>query len=79
MTSSDATRPDPDEPHAIADTQMFRRFVDEAPQAAPESRTGLAKLWVWPGLLIPTLGSRWWWRSSSRCSPAEQPPLSSRR
>ena len=49
------TSPDADEPHAIADTQMFRRFVEEAPAAEPPGRTGLGRLWVWPGLLIPVL------------------------
>ncbi len=50
------TSPQADEPHDIADTQMFRRFVEEAP-AEPPARTGPSRLWVWPGLLIPVIGS----------------------
>lgn len=50
------TSPAGDEPHDIADTQMFRRFVEEAPSEQPE-RTGLAQLWVWPGLLIPVIAA----------------------
>lgn len=50
------TSPQADEPHDIADTQMFRRFVEEAP-AEPPAPTGLNRLWVWPGLLIPVIGS----------------------
>ena len=51
------TNPDADEPHAIADTQMFRRFVDEgspgqAPAAAPTFW-----MWRWPGLLVPVIAS----------------------
>ena len=51
------TSPDADRPHDIADTGMFRRFVEEAPKVDPPSPTGLARLWVWPGLLIPVIGS----------------------
>ena len=49
------TSPDADRPHDIADTQMFRRFVEEAPQGEPAARTGLSRLWVWPLLLIPVI------------------------
>jgi hypothetical protein len=49
------TSPDADRPHDIADTQMFRRFVEEAPLAEPPARTGLSRLWVWPLLLIPVI------------------------
>lgn len=51
------TSPQADEPHDIADTQMFRRFVEEAPKADPPGPTGLARLWVWPGLLVPVIAA----------------------
>jgi hypothetical protein len=50
------TSPPGDEPHDIADTQMFRRFVAAAPNERDE-RTGLSRLWVWPGLLIPVIAA----------------------
>lgn len=50
------TSPDAEEPHAIADTQMFRRFVEEAP-VEPPAPTGLSRLWTWPLLLIPVLAA----------------------
>ncbi|MET3805916.1 hypothetical protein ABIB25_002924 [Nakamurella sp. UYEF19] len=52
------TSPGADDPHDIADTQMFRRFVESGPQGSgseTEARTGLQRLWVWPGLLIPVI------------------------
>ena len=50
------TNPDADEPHAIADTQMFRRFVDEGSTEAPvEAKTFW--MWTWPGLLVPIIVS----------------------
>lgn len=51
------TSPDPDQPRDIADTQMFRRFVAEADDQQTPSRTGLDRLWVWPGLLVPVIAS----------------------
>ena len=49
------TSPDPDAPHDIADTQMFRRFVNEEPQAQAESE----QFWMWrfPGLLVPIIAA----------------------
>jgi hypothetical protein len=49
------TSPDADEPHAIADTQMFRRFVEEGPQS--EAKVRGFSLWTWPGLLVPIISS----------------------
>jgi hypothetical protein len=51
------TSPDADKPHDIADTQMFRRFVEEARDEPAPGRTGLDRLWVWPGLLIPVIAA----------------------
>lgn len=51
------TSPEADQPHDIADTQMFRRFVEEAHDEQTPSRTGLDRLWVWPGLLIPVIAA----------------------
>ena len=51
------TSPEADQPHDIADTQMFRRFVEEAPKLDPQVPTGINRLWVWPGLLIPVIAS----------------------
>ncbi len=49
------TSPDADEPHDIADTQMFRRFVDEDPRTQVEAEQFW--MWRWPGLLVPVIGS----------------------
>ena len=49
------TSPDPDAPHDIADTQMFRRFVNEEPRAQAEPEQFW--MWRWPGLLIPTISA----------------------
>ncbi|SDO60671.1 hypothetical protein SAMN04515671_1469 [Nakamurella panacisegetis] len=49
------TSPDPDEPHAIADTQMFRRFVNEEPRAQAEPEQFW--MWRWPGLLVPVIAT----------------------
>ena len=49
------TSPDGDEPRDIADTQMFRRFVDEDPRAQVE--TERFWMWKWPGLLVPVISS----------------------
>jgi len=51
------TSPDADKPHDIADTQMFRRFVAQAPAEQVPDRTGLNRLWAWPGLLIPVIAA----------------------
>lgn len=51
------TSPGADEPHDIADTQMFRRFVEEAPEVDRPTPTGVNRLWVWPGLLIPVIAA----------------------
>ena len=51
------TSPDADRPHDIADTQMFRRFVEEAPLVDQPTTTGLSRLWQWPLLLIPVIVS----------------------
>lgn len=49
------TRPDADEPRGIADTQMFRRFVEEDPRVQVEKQRFW--MWKWPGLLVPVLGA----------------------
>ncbi len=49
------TSPDADEPHDIADTQMFRRFVNEDQNSQVEPQQFW--LWRWPGLLVPVIGS----------------------
>ncbi len=49
------TSQDPDQPHDIADTQMFRRFVEEGSQAQEAPKAFW--LWTWPGLLVPIIGS----------------------
>jgi hypothetical protein len=49
------TSPDADEPHAIADTQMFRRFVEEEPGAQAQAQSFWQRLWAWPMLLIPVI------------------------
>ncbi|RIJ71306.1 hypothetical protein D1871_14910 [Nakamurella silvestris] len=49
------TRPGPDDPDPIANTEMFRRFVDEDPQPTPSPHTpatGSGKLW---SLYVPIL------------------------
>jgi hypothetical protein len=51
------TNPDADEPHAIADTQMFRRFVDEASTSALPAEGQTFWMWRWPGLLVPIIVS----------------------
>ena len=51
------TNPDADEPHAIADTQMFRRFVDEGPNGPAATEAKTFWMWTWPGLLVPIIGS----------------------
>jgi hypothetical protein len=51
------TNPDADEPHAIADTQMFRRFVDEGSTAAAPTEAKTFWMWTWPGLLVPIIVS----------------------
>lgn len=50
------TTPDPHDHDGIADTGMFRAFVAQ-PQPEDEPRSGLQKLWVWPGLLVPAIVS----------------------
>lgn len=47
------TSPDADEPRGIADTQMFRRFVNEDPGAQTEAQQFW--MWKWPGLLVPVI------------------------
>jgi len=47
------TSPDSDEPHAIADTQMFRRFVDEPPAVEIDAKPFW--MWTWPGILVPVV------------------------
>ena len=49
------TSPDSDDTHDIADTQMFRRFVNEDPGAQAEAQQFW--MWRWPGLLVPVIGS----------------------
>jgi hypothetical protein len=49
------TSPDADEPHGIADTQMFRRFVNEDPSAQVQAQQFW--MWKWPGVLLPVIGS----------------------
>jgi hypothetical protein len=51
------TNPDADEPHAIADTQMFRRFVDEGATSALPAEGRTFWMWTWPGLLVPIIVS----------------------
>ncbi len=51
------TSPDADEPHAIADTQMFRRFVDDGPDGPAATETKKFWMWTWPGLLVPVVVS----------------------
>jgi hypothetical protein len=38
--------PTPDEPHAIADTQVFRRFVEEGQQETPAGVRNQKWLWI---------------------------------
>ena len=51
------TNPDADEPHAIADTQMFRRFVDEGPAGKSPAEATTFWMWRFPGLLVPIIAS----------------------
>jgi hypothetical protein len=51
------TNPEADEPHAIADTQMFRRFVDEGSATAVPAEAKTFWMWTWPGLLVPIIVS----------------------
>ena len=51
------TNPEADEPHAIADTQMFRRFVDEGSTGTASAEAKTFWMWTWPGLLVPIIVS----------------------
>ena len=44
--------PDPDETHDIADTQMFRRFVEEEPRRDVEGGGVRNQRWLWIAIAV---------------------------
>lgn len=46
------SRPEADEPHDIADTQMFRRFVEQEPAAPATSIFNQKWMWVLIAVVI---------------------------